>query len=300
MSTITTSTTTTTERMTPLRIQLLAAGYCKQIEALTLRGGRWRTIRFPAIFACIEHPRHGLVLVDTGYAERFRAATRAFPYRLYRWVTPVAFRAEEGAAEQLRRRGYSAADVRYVIATHFHADHVAGLRDFPQARIVCSAAAYAAVRSLRGVAAVKRAFLPALLPADAEERLLPLAPDSRVLLPPELAPFADGYDVFGDGSITAIDLPGHAAGQIGVALTDSRGQRWLLGADAAWSMRAVRERRLPHPAAFALFDAPAYRETFSKLAELHRRQPDLRIAFSHCPEAWALCGMPENRSDADE
>ena len=75
--------------MTPLRLTLLAAGFCTAPEAAAVAGGRWRARRFPAGFALVEGHGAGPVLFDTGYAPRILAATRPFPYRLYAWATPV-------------------------------------------------------------------------------------------------------------------------------------------------------------------------------------------------------------------
>lgn len=52
-----------------------------------------------------------------------------------------------------------------------------------------------------------------------------------------------GYDLFVDGSLIAVDLPGHAAGQIG-SVFDVGNRRVLL-----WSSHAYRERRKPHAVA---------------------------------------------------
>ncbi|MBW7477210.1 MBL fold metallo-hydrolase [Paenibacillus oenotherae] len=276
-----------------MQLTLFSAGYCKQLEAISIRGGKWRSMAFPAIFGCIEHPYWGLILFDTGYSSHFFRASDAFPYRLYRWTTPVTYSEGQSALHQLKQRGYRAEDIRYIFLSHFHADHVGGLRDFPNARIICSAAAYESVAGLQGFAAVKKAFLPDLMPDDIKDRLTLLGPSALCSLPASLAPFTHGYDVMGDGSLLAIDLPGHAVGQLGLYMVDRHGAAYLLGADASWSARAIRESRLPHPIAFALFDSSAYKETFRKLEELHHNQPRLQMIFSHCHEAWERCRVEE-------
>ena len=98
---------------------------------------------------------HDPILFDTGYAERFLTETRSFPNRLYRMVTPVSFAPGQGLAAQLDARGLDRREVGHVFLSHFHADHVAGLADFPNARVHCSAAAWSQARSLRGIAALR-------------------------------------------------------------------------------------------------------------------------------------------------
>src|SRR5260370_164781 len=68
------------------------------------------------------------------------------------------------------RAGLCAADLKCIILSHFHADHISGLQDFPAARIIVTREAYDAVASRRGFGALRRGFIPALLPADFQQR----------------------------------------------------------------------------------------------------------------------------------
>ncbi|RKN77145.1 MBL fold metallo-hydrolase [Paenibacillus ginsengarvi] len=266
-------------------LRLFAAGYCKHPEWVTIRGGSRRSCRIPALFACIQHPELGAVLVDTGYSGAFLRETGRLPGRLYRAVTPVTFREEESAVRQLAACGIAAEQVRTIVITHFHADHIAGLNDFPHARFVYLPAAYDAVKRLHGLAALRRAFLPGLLPAEFEARSRPIRTDRRILLPAGF-PFADALDVLGDGSVLAVELPGHADGQIGLLLATDK-HDYLLCADAAWSGKAVRENRPPHPlAGLVMANRREYADSFRKLASLVQRYPRLRIVASHCPDVW--------------
>jgi ribonuclease BN (tRNA processing enzyme) len=44
-------------------------------------------------------------------------------------VTPVYFDSKEAVVSQLKERGMQPRDLTAVILSHFHGDHVAGLRD---------------------------------------------------------------------------------------------------------------------------------------------------------------------------
>ena len=50
------------------------------------------------------------------------------------------FDPEETAARQVERLGYRRADVRHIVLTHFDADHIGGLADFPDAQVHVTAA----------------------------------------------------------------------------------------------------------------------------------------------------------------
>ena len=122
-----------------VEVHLLRVGHCRHCERLACTAGRWRIIQFPAICALLVHPQHGAALFDTGYAERFFAATQPFPERLYRWITPMTLPPEETLTAQLARLGLRPADIRVSLISHLHADHIAGLRDLPQARFILTA-----------------------------------------------------------------------------------------------------------------------------------------------------------------
>ena len=162
--------------------------------------------------ALLQHPQHGWLLWDAGYAPRLLDATRRLPFRLYRWVTPMHVRPELAVVAQLGRYGLTTRDVRRVVVSHFHADHVAGLRDFPTADLIALRSAYEDVAGRSGLRALAVAFVPALLPDDFDRR--------AALLPaftgPALGTLGATYDLFGDGSAVLTELPGHARGQMGL------------------------------------------------------------------------------------
>ena len=269
------------------------AGYCTCPEHLARGRGPWRSIRFPALFALIEHPRLGRLLYDTGYSTLFFRATQRWPYRLYRHLTPVTLREEEAAVSQLAARGLRPADIDHVLISHFHADHVSALGDFPKARYHFFPEAYAHVRGRRGLRALAAAHLPDLMPHDFDGRAAPLGQPRP--LPPEYAPFTEGVDLAGDERLWAVRLPGHAVGQMGLLARTGAGV-YVLVADACWHSGAFRDNHPPHPLANLIFaDPAAYRHTLGRLHLFHQRAPGVVVIPSHCDEAAArhLGRVPE-------
>lgn len=281
----------------PLACALLEVGRCRHLERVAIVGGRFRIVDFPALVVLIQHPAHGPILFDTGYADHFLTETESFPERLYRLATPPRLPPEERLAVQLRRHGISPEDVELVLVSHLHADHVAGLRDLPRARFLLLRRELETFRHLRGFAAVRRGFLPGLLPPDFAARA-DFAEDRPVAeLGPSWAPFERGYDLLGDGSLIGIPLPGHTPGQLGVLLRAADGRPLLLAADSCWSARAWREQRPPSLLARPLIaDWGEYRRQLGALRALAERQSELRILPSHCPatigELRGTLGVP--------
>lgn len=272
--------------MTELTFELLKVGQCRQVERLACRTGAWRIGVFPALAALIRHPLHGLILFDTGYAARIFDVTRHWPEKLYALATPVELAPEEELGAQLKRRGLALGDVRMLVISHFHADHIAGVRDLPHARFLCSREGLASIRTTTRFKGVRRGLLPALLPDDFEARAAFIEDCPLVALPAVLAPFSTGYDLFSDRSLIAVPLLGHAPGQYGVVLRVEGGGFVFLVADAAWSTAALREDALPMAIAGHLVGhSAAYPTTFHRLHELSRRTSDAEVLIvpSHCP-----------------
>ena len=119
----------------PVRMTVLDTGYCTVRSSLIARGTGWRKVRCHAPAFLLQHPSHGALLFDTGYAPRLLEAFEHWPDRLYKYATPTTLGVP--VVQQLAQLRIAATDVRTVIVSHLHADHVAGLRDFPQATACC-------------------------------------------------------------------------------------------------------------------------------------------------------------------
>lgn len=267
-----------------VRVEPLRAGECLNLAALTDPGAPWKVRAYPAGFALLHHPLHGAALFDTGYGLPVQVQMRRWPGLLYGLVTPVRLSPGETARAQLDRKG---TEVRRIIVSHLHADHVGGLRDFPQIPFSIDPLAYPPLRRLRGLRAVRRAFLPEVLPPDFEARCEPLrfAP-----APAGLAPFTAAADVYADGSVYALRVPGHAPGMIALVVRVREDARLdgdgsgltLLASDAAWSVSALRGNRGVHPLArLAFWNAGQERRSREALHAWLQAHPRARVIVSH-------------------
>jgi glyoxylase-like metal-dependent hydrolase (beta-lactamase superfamily II) len=297
-----------------LRCHILDTGHCLASEHHLITGGRNRTVACHSVVALLNHPRHGWFLWDAGYAPRLWRETRRWPFRVYSWVTPMRLRPELAVVAQLPRYGLKASDVRRVILSHFHADHIAGLRDFPLAEIITSRFGYEDVAGRTGWRALARAFVPALLPEDFERRALLLPPHPLALSPTRgegeadsglsppsptrgegggggegeaFADFGPVHDLFDDGSALLVPLPGHARGQLGLLAGTERGPLFFV-ADSCWLSASYRDNRPPHRVThFFIDDAAAMRATLARLHRFAAAHADVALVPSHCPEAFA-------------
>lgn len=270
-----------------VNLELIDAGWCFAPEFAVLRTASRRELRFPTIVGIVRHPVHGLGLFDTGYAPRINDLVKSWPGRLYGMALDFHIPPEADPVAQLAARGIEPADVQWVFLSHFHVDHVGALRDFVNARLIHSTEAWDAVRDLQSVAALRRAYMPALIPDDFSARSEPFAIADMVPLEERYAPFERGADIFGDGSLVAVPLEGHATGQVGLFMrTVERGEVFLC-ADSCWTSESYRRKQLPIPLVSLAFDDwTAYAASLAQVHDLHVRRPDLPIIPSHCQEAW--------------
>lgn len=266
----------------------LLTGVCFHPQAMTIRGGTLRPVSYPAVAMLLLHPTEGPVLFDTGYDPAFVAATARFPEKLYSLATPVKMAPGMDAASQCHALGHDPADVRHVVLSHFHGDHVAGLHAFSRAAIHCARAGLEDIGRRGRFANTRRGLLPGLLPADLAQRARFFEDAPQRTLPQDFAPFETGGDVLGDGSLLAVELPGHCPGHWGLAFKDARWGMHLLVADAAWSLQAIREDRPPPAITTAwLGNTSRSRATLNALHRLSARNPEMRLTPCHCPERAA-------------
>jgi glyoxylase-like metal-dependent hydrolase (beta-lactamase superfamily II) len=232
-------------------------------------------VRMPVTCAIVERP-DGLVLIDTGWSR----AQCAFPHQDPGLVAQLALglevRAEDALASQLISLGYEPGDVKHIVATHLHRDHIGGAVDFPKAAVHTSPLEWDA-RS-RGAS---RGYDPRLSSLADRVRVHAFDPV------PQLG-FARSHDLFGDGSVLLLDASGHTVGSTAVALKLADG--WCVHAgDACLFLDQLDDANVD---AFSLYakvtshDRSRQRETFGALQKA-QREHGAKVIPSHDPDVYA-------------
>ena len=273
-----------------MTVTLTCVGFCRQRAWFADRSSFFRFIRFPAMIAIIRHPALGTLLFDTGYG---RALEESVSARAYRSMLPFSLPDSERLPARLVQFGVSRVD--RVFLSHFHPDHIGGLRDVPGVpEILHSRPGLSKLRSLRGVSLRRSAFFAELLPDDFDARGraiedLPRAVgQASACAELQLHHLDPGYDIAGDGSLIAIPLPGHAAGQYGLLCRfPEDGRRLLLCADAAWLRSNIGSdaARPAWPVRLLVDDYAQFHQTLDRLDQFARAHPDVRIIPSHCEDS---------------
>nr|WP_304579448.1 NAD-dependent epimerase/dehydratase family protein [uncultured Acetatifactor sp.] len=253
-------------------VKIYPCGSCTNRLGIMFRGMRWEKREFPARAALIRHRELGDILYDTGYSEEiFRGGPGLWLYRL---LNPVRLGKEEGICERLKKDGIPPENVKTILLSHAHPDHIGGLSRFPGCRLVAFGETLEALERPR----VRNLVFRNLLPPKGciEKRNTPGNPLENHFLNRY---FGQAYDLFGDGSAIAVRLEGHTRGQMGLWIPDVS---LFLAADACWGSDLVKAtRRMRLLPRLLQKDFAAYEDSLKRICRMKRDYPQIRVVFSH-------------------
>lgn len=182
----------------------------------------WSDETLPVNVFLIEHPQ-GLCLVDAG--QTAAAAAESYFPRWYPFFRLARFELGPGdeAAAQITASGFQLHQVRWVVLTHLHTDHVGGLGAFRSAEVVVARAEWEQAQGLSGRL---RGYLPQYWPRGLRPRVIDFGG-------PAVGPFLRSYDIAADGRLLFVPLPGHTRGHAALLVRADPTHSYLCAGDAA-------------------------------------------------------------------
>lgn len=256
-----------------------------------LTSRKW-TVPLPINVYVIEH-RDGLVLFDTGQDRTSITDPGYFPSGPFLGALFSMARFEMAADQTLsvllERIGYRAGDVRTVVLSHLHGDHIGGLREISQAELLVSRAEWDTLSgSWPELAGVMRRHIE--LPGLRWRQIEP-AP----IHDPALAPFDVGHDLFGDGSLVMVPTPGHTAGSISLIVRRAGKPTLALVGDLTYAAHLLESEHMP-----GVGNRRTLRCSTDMMNELRAATPGLVVLPTHDPGAAAALAEAERVSTAVE
>lgn len=205
--------------------------HCSLLKASGLLLPYDERIWIPVSVYYIEHSK-GKILIDTGWNRemspngtfdkkaQIKSLHSDLLYHVNQGVVP------EGMAvnEQLRALGVCPEDLDYVLMTHLDCDHANGLSQVKNAKKI--------LVSKEELKAGSNPFNPRYHKEWWDEVDLKTFDWNGAE-----GPFGKSYDLFGDGSIELIKIPGHSAGLFAVKIKNKDGKYVLIDSDGAYSPR---------------------------------------------------------------
>lgn len=206
---------------------IIKTGKVEVVERLLLPDGslsRKLNTHFSAFL--IKH-KDDYVLFDTGLGAHIEDQyAQDMPY----WAR-LGFRFEKPvlpARKQLDDAGIG--PIQRVILSHSHWDHASGVPDFPEAQILASEQEMPGITHAQSGAGTA---WPSQV-AGPSTRWVPLK-----LQPVAYKGYAQSLDLFNDGSVVLVAMPGHTVGSIGMFVTVDSGTCYFFIGDVAWKTGAV-------------------------------------------------------------
>jgi N-acyl homoserine lactone hydrolase len=254
------------------------------IDVRFLRSGttiipKWLAVRGSISFAphtvahaavLIRHPK-GQFLFDTAFCEDI--GLFLMDQSLFFKKTLANFTLEHPIRELLAGVHLTPRDLDFVLLSHLHWDHVAGIPDLPDVRLRIHRVEYD--MACQGLFEQRQGLV---------RRLLSNNPvDLFDLTGPSYRGFRSSYDLFGDGSLVLVPLSGHTSGQIGLFINRSNGSPLFLISDAVFCAENYLRPTPMHPVLWSMVthDNATALQTLIDLHRFSKQYPEVPMIGMH-------------------
>lgn len=263
---------TTPAQAPRVEVSILETGTTRNVEAVACEAGSWFRMREGTIGAVLVRHPEGTFLFDAGYGSRAREHHAAFPW----WARPlIEFSQTSDTAGMLRRGGVRPEDVRWIIPSHLHWDHVSAVGDFPGAEVWATQTEHDFAYGPTPPRVVRQQL------EGARWRIFRFEERPYESFPQSL-------DLFGDGTLVLVPLPGHTPGAVGLFANLASGKRLFFTGDTTWLLEGFRHRADKSWLVGGV-DADRHRthRSIEQVADLMERRPEIVVVPAHDARAQA-------------
>jgi N-acyl homoserine lactone hydrolase len=218
-------------------------------------------------FYVLEHPRFGTYIIDSGVSRELLEPEKSerISFLVRRFMNTAALKVHVTTADWLAERG---GQLDGVFLTHIHMDHIMGLADLPQGTPIYTGPGEAGASAFMNV--FTRGSIDRLLAGVSPLSEWPFEDDAG-------GRFEGVLDVFGDGSVWALQVPGHSPGSTAFLVRSEQGPKLLVGdvSHTAWGWEHDVE-----PGSFTE-DHELNRQSLMALRALAAAHPKLEVHLGH-------------------
>ncbi len=251
-------------------VSVIETGYtCANESFIHEKGSLFSTHRSNNIAVYIKHPK-GDFLFDTGFGSDYQDQldNMAWPS-----CAINSHKHTKIAGNEVDAFG-SKEDINFILLSHLHWDHVSGINDFPDAEVWTTKAEY-------DFAFSDDAKKPAFLKTDYNDPTIKWNLITFDSIPYEN--FDRSLDLYDDGSIILVPLPGHTPGSLGMFVNLASGTRYFFIGDLSFSEEAIQKNAEKNFFAKAVVDEEhkVVRQELNRVSFLAKKKPELIVVPSH-------------------
>lgn len=228
----------------------------------------------------IQHPK-GDILFDTGLG---KDSPDHFAKDMPWWASPFFhFEHFQPLKKQLQSSGYPVDQIKAIYLSHLHWDHAGSLHEFP--------------------------YLPVYTPqieqqvfnSDAFKELGYFASqqttheilwENVTFSNSPYEGFAQSHDIYQDGTLVLVPLPGHTPGSVGLFVNLPSGKRYFLSGDTSWAQAGITQIKPKFWLSRMLVDKDdsMVMQQLRHLHQMLKMEPELTILPTHDAQAQEKVG----------
>lgn len=242
-----------------MKMHILSGGRLRMRKSVYLpQADRSETIELPVSCVLLRHSQ-GNVLLDTGCHPITATDPETRWGTMAKAMVPISG-PEDNVIRGLANLGLQPDDIDVVVNSHFHSDHCGCNEFFKRSTVFCH---YRELEAAQAPDAEQKGYLPI---------------DWRQEMPVKTV--QGEHDLFGDGRVTLLPLPGHTAGTLASIVQLERDGRFLMAADAIPLRANLEQEIMPRNT----WDVALAEKSMQEVRRLQSQ--GATVVFGHDAQQW--------------
>jgi glyoxylase-like metal-dependent hydrolase (beta-lactamase superfamily II) len=253
-------------------ISIIESGEGVTQEGFLFSGGNLlKERKISHIGVLIKHPK-GDILFDTGLGtnieEQFERHMSFVNKQLFK------FTKKDTIKNILTKNNFDFKTLNFILISHLHFDHASGIKDFPKITIWTTKEEYK--HAMKESASKTAFFQEQYNGSEVKWNFLRFNAN-------RYENFNESYDVYNDGSIVIVALPGHTKGSLGVFVNLKSGKRYFFTGDTTWAREGFERPSEKFFVSKAIVDTDVEKlnETIVQVHNLMKQKPEVIVIPAH-------------------